>query len=184
MTEPDWSEAEEVGVAWVDNLRADNQFVATDNNGNYWKDTYPAGSVEAAYAGEDDDEAERIEKPEGITFYPVEITGYYYGRRGNEDDFSMGDTPGETLIGLSFPEQSLNHENVTDAKTVEEQVIDVLSTLDGGVYITDIIDRFNKDALEEPTPDKDELISILSGMADDNKVRRARGDYDTWWDVR
>jgi hypothetical protein len=60
----------------------------------------------------------------------------------------------------------------------------VLSNLDGGVYITDIIDRFNEDALEESTPDKDELISILSEMAEDNKVRRARGNYDMWWDLK
>lgn len=185
MTEYDWSESKEIGVARVDNLRADHLYVATDGE-KYWKDTYPSGAIDAAYDSDCQfNDAEEIEEPEELTFFTIEITGDYYARRKNDDVVQHGETPGESVMDIILPDepQSLKQPDITDARTIKKQILDIISQLDGAVYITDIQDRFNEDLLKQPVPNKDELIIILSEMADDNKVRRARGNYDTWWEL-
>lgn len=181
----DWSNATDIKVAKVDNLRNDNTFVATDGE-TYWKDTYPGGAVDAAYDGEDKyDQAEVIDEPDDLEMMTVQITESFKARFSGKLEYQLGDTPGEAVMYLDFPEiQSLSMPEVTTADDINSQISEILTVLEGEVYIRDILDNINQDELNGTKPTLDELKEILKDMEEDNVVYRSRGNYDTWWNLR
>lgn len=184
MNEIEWDDAIVIKVAKVNNFDRNCHFVAK-SDGKIWKDDHPTGAIDAAYYGEDKyDMAKRIDHDYNLEFYDLDIVGSFTSRLSGSNRSYFGDTPGESVSYIEFPKtQSVDH-NITDADTIEQQIIDILNEK-GTTHYVDILDNYIvEDKLDDDIPDYDKFKQKLESMSEDTKIYVPSGRNRTWWNIK
>lgn len=82
-----------------------------------------------------------------------------------EDEHQVGDMSGEDVINLDFPEvQSLPRSELTTINKLSDQLTEILSELDGEVYIEDISQQIYYSKLDQSETSLSELKEVLNEL--------------------
>jgi hypothetical protein len=179
-----WENARLVHIAKVDNLRYNCEFIAT-NDDYVWKDTPSQKSVNACFYN-DEDLAETIpyEQVHNISWSAIRIAPGYYAKFKDGDEHQVGDTPHEAVSYLEFEDvYSIDRPAITQENNIQDQVVDILRKLHGGVHYSTIPNYLNYTEIDQNSVSNNEIIDILEDLEKRTSIYKTT-DSPMWWSAR